>query len=593
MSGLRAIILEVAVVALLCAAATGADFQGIGDLAGGDTVSHALAVSEDGRIVVGRSKVTGDGYQACKWQTGVGLIAAMGGANSGEANAVSANGVVVGRQNAATPAAVIWTDTGMTTLASGGEATDVSEDGAAVVGEYLNGGNTKAFRWYNSVTTDLGDLSGGAVYSRANGISDDGTQVVGLSMSGSGYEAFLYDTSTQTMVGLGDLAGGGYMSCAEAVSAESTVVGSSYSGLGMEAFHWTQSEGIKGLGDLTGGSFHSVARSVSADGSVIVGYGTTANGSEAFIWDPANGMRNLKTVLEDDNGYDLDLTGWTSLTEATSVSANGRVIVGYGVHNGNNEGFIAVLGRPDQDPSTITWSDPDDWDAAMSVVVLSQASGGVVEIQVIKYVLAESDFDTQSPMHCRTGSGVGIQHLHFEPSILNVTKADYFWNWYYNVNATLTRISNASMDKDSLAYGLDNYATNSNYDFWLVHGDGGHQSDYALEADCNAISSPGTGDPDVGDILAYDEGPKAANSVFDHISKVSAVLTTSGCTGTDYADHITWKCGYSGEYRWNPTTTLKVYKTPGRSGTSYIGGSAPVGTPTSDFWTSPVLYRRG
>ncbi len=39
------------------------------------------------------------------------------------------------------------------------------------------------------------------------------------------------------------------------------------------------------LGDLPGGTFFSLANGVSADGSVVVGRGTSALGSEAFIWD--------------------------------------------------------------------------------------------------------------------------------------------------------------------------------------------------------------------------------------------------------------------------------------------------------------------
>jgi hypothetical protein len=48
---------------------------------------------------------------------------------------------------------------------------------------------------------------------------------------------------------------------------------------------------------------------------------------EAFLWDAANGLRSLKTVLTTQFG--LDLTGWR-LTEATGISDDGKVIVGTG-----------------------------------------------------------------------------------------------------------------------------------------------------------------------------------------------------------------------------------------------------------------------
>jgi probable HAF family extracellular repeat protein len=72
---------------------------------------------------------------------------------------------------------------------------------------------------------------------------------------------------------LGYLPGGTFLSSsAYAVSADgTTVVGTSQSSNGLEAFRWTARSGMIGLGDLPGGGFRSVAYGVSADGSVIVG----------------------------------------------------------------------------------------------------------------------------------------------------------------------------------------------------------------------------------------------------------------------------------------------------------------------------------
>ncbi len=99
-----------------------------------------------------------------------------------------------------------------------------------------------------------------------------------------------------------------------------------------------------GLGDLAGGIFDSEALAVSADGSVLVGFGTSASGQVAFIWDQTNSMRNLRDVLVND--FSLDLTGWT-LSRATGISADGLTIVGRGNNpSGFDEAWIATIPEP-------------------------------------------------------------------------------------------------------------------------------------------------------------------------------------------------------------------------------------------------------
>ncbi len=65
---------------------------------------------------------------------------------------------------------------------------------------------------------------------------------------------------------------GGFGSVAQAVSADgSVVVGTGASAFGTEAFRWTADDGMVGLGDLPGGGFFSAASGMSADGSTVVG----------------------------------------------------------------------------------------------------------------------------------------------------------------------------------------------------------------------------------------------------------------------------------------------------------------------------------
>jgi probable HAF family extracellular repeat protein len=145
------------------------------------------------------------------------------------------------------------------------------------------------------------------------------------------------------MVGLGILPGGTY-SAANDVSADgSVVVGVSGSASGPQAFRWTSGGGMVGLGDLPGGSFGPEARGVSADGSVVVGLTTNPFfGPGAFYWTADGGMRALWDVLLS-RGIDPAADGWTKLTGAFAISADGNTIVGYGIRNNNNEAFVAVI----------------------------------------------------------------------------------------------------------------------------------------------------------------------------------------------------------------------------------------------------------
>lgn len=165
----------------------------------------------------------------------------------------------------------------------------------------------------------LGDLPGGANVSVAWGVSADGTTVVGTSESAAGTEAFRW-TVAEGMIGLADLPGGAFVSYASDVSADgSVVVGQSQSAPvpASEAFRWTTPTGLAGIGDLEGGSFFSTAVAVSYNGHVIAGTGNTANGSAAYRWTAQTGMAAL------DNPF-----GVAATSTAYDMSADGSTIVG-------------------------------------------------------------------------------------------------------------------------------------------------------------------------------------------------------------------------------------------------------------------------
>ncbi|MGE0739092.1 hypothetical protein [Sulfurimonas sp.] len=174
----------------------------------------------------------------------------------------------------------------------------------------------------------LGDLDGGSFDSSLAAVNADGSVVVGSSESSNGVEAF-YWTQTDGMIGLGDLVGGSFYSNAQGVSVDgSVVIGYGSSTNGYEAFRWTQADGMVGLGDLAGGDFNSIAYGVSADGSVVVGESDSANGNEAFRWTQAGGMVGLG-----------DLAGGSFFSSAHGVSADGSVVVGQGVSTNGVEAF--------------------------------------------------------------------------------------------------------------------------------------------------------------------------------------------------------------------------------------------------------------
>jgi hypothetical protein len=88
----------------------------------------------------------------------------------------------------------------------------------------------------------------------------------------------------------------------------------------------------------------SVALAASADGSVIVGQAA----GFASIWTSNNGMIPLHDVLAS-YGLSDELDGWL-LIEATGISDDGTVIVGYGFSPNSGiesyEAWVAIVPEP-------------------------------------------------------------------------------------------------------------------------------------------------------------------------------------------------------------------------------------------------------
>jgi probable HAF family extracellular repeat protein len=343
--------------------------------------SEAFAVSGNGRVIGGRGTpsqdawILDDNFVTTFLAPGFGPSVARDLSNDGSV-AVGAASVGAFRWTAAMGGTALGDFVGGTGTSF---STAVSADGTIVVGaaDAPTGmqSHLRAFHWTltNAATgqgtmTNLGDLPGGDSFSVGAGVSHNGSVVVGgassaVSLAGSSFEldfeAFRWTQQTG-MVALGDLAGGGFHSFANAVSGDgSVVVGASTSAASgisdFEAFRWTEATGMVGLGDLPGGNFASTATAVSADGSIIVGSSAVAIGDGGldiyapFIWDAVNGMRDLRAVFAN-----LGLTlPELDMTDATAVSDDGRTIAGYGksvyrIPAGDlrTEAWIGVLPAP-------------------------------------------------------------------------------------------------------------------------------------------------------------------------------------------------------------------------------------------------------
>ena len=201
------------------------------------------------------------------------------------------------------------------------------------------------FRWLPARgIAGLPGLPVAVVRCAARAVSADGAVVVGESRHNlTTTRRFRFHADTG-LIQLGVLPGDS-SSVADGVSADGSVIVGSSSGADTQAFRWTQETGMIGLGTLPGGSRNSRARGVSADGSVIVGQCYGEAGFEAFIWDATNGMRSVRQVLVSQFGLGANLRGW-KLRAATAVSADGSVVVGYGMNpDGNQEAWIARLGK--------------------------------------------------------------------------------------------------------------------------------------------------------------------------------------------------------------------------------------------------------
>lgn len=146
---------------------------------------------------------------------------------------------------------------------------------------------------------------------------------------------------------LGDLTPQTQQSLAYGVSSDgSVVVGYGLSDTGYQAFRWTANLGMQGLGDLEGGAFQSIATAVSGNGQFITGWGRAGLQDHAYLWNSSTGMIDLETG---ELGFVASF--------GHGVNNDGTVVVGYGITAQND----AIAFR---------------WQAATGMVALGDLPGG-------------------------------------------------------------------------------------------------------------------------------------------------------------------------------------------------------------------------
>lgn len=342
-----------------------------------DTLGIATGVSDDGSTVSGYV-AAGSSVRSFVWRRGVGAsfvtLPAAGGLSNLQLQAISGDGATaVGRVTTATgDIRAAFVRSGQVTvlpeLASASrftEALGVNADGTVIVGQGQNGSAIEAFSWRPAQgATGLGFLSASPLFGRqsaARGVSASGSVITGSSTAFDGLLAsrWVAGQSVTTEAQNPVLPGGTRVSEANAITSDGAYsVGFSNSQAGTEAFIIGPSptspalRTIRSLGDLPGGATTSIAWDVSADGSVVVGSSVDAtNRLKAFIWTEAQGIRDLAQFLVQTAG--VNLAGW-ELTEARSISADGRTIAGFGVSpSGDLDAFIVQLGPVGCNPADI------------------------------------------------------------------------------------------------------------------------------------------------------------------------------------------------------------------------------------------------
>jgi probable HAF family extracellular repeat protein len=232
-------------------------------------------------------------------------------------------------------------------------AFDASDDGKVVVGLAWDGcAVARAFRWEESTgMVDLGVL--GRNVSRASGVSGDGRVVVGFDEAPDGFRQGVkwVDGREQLIRGRSGVAVG------EAHGANrdgSLIVGTNCNPLDFTgpptAWAWTAAAGVTcSTVDppfwVPPFPYQLLMQSSSDDGRVIGGALSFGLDAESVVWFDGEPVM-LRDYLRS-HGVPDAFEGWYNTGYVNAVSADGRILVGYGAGIRTFQGFLVVLPRMD------------------------------------------------------------------------------------------------------------------------------------------------------------------------------------------------------------------------------------------------------
>ncbi len=302
---------------------------------GGGSSTYTWDVSADGGTVAGIAYGSGGGAFAWTPAGGLSLLPSGPMLSNSEPRAISADGSLIGGQtyDNGQLRSFLWSAAGgYTLLPLEMQLSDLSADGATATGvrQYFTPTYvTRPIRWTAAGMVDLAEPPG-FLETRASRISADGTVIVGYGVDAAFASHAVVWPEAGAPVVLPPLPGG-QLASAQATSADGAViVGYSTAGThpnAITAVRWLRDTlGAYTVHPLVPGvqTGYSEAKSVSADGSKIIGVSDLG----AFIWDATNGQRGIQDVLFS-AGVDIS-TAWNSLGEVTTISADGRFVVGSG-----------------------------------------------------------------------------------------------------------------------------------------------------------------------------------------------------------------------------------------------------------------------
>ena len=145
--------------------------------------------------------------------------------------------------------------------------------------------------------------------------------------------------------------------------------------------------------------------------------------------------------------------------------------------------------------------------------------------------------------HCKTDAGTELKHWYFENDYgANVSAGNDFWDWMF---PEATRLSNCTNKTNCIAYAMDGFSGDANYDYWVNPAD----CHAAIDDDCTYR------DPD-DQVEDLDRLIYLANDDIAHIG-----IVTNAEDGEPTC--LEWQDCASGTYQLDVSYATNRFSTPG------------------------------